>query len=75
MEVCDSPTPLGPVWMEVWPPGPVALVSRPEVGLGFATRDLVPCQDICFVSEIFALCPFPRKWRSLLGVPLGLGIM
>lgn len=62
------PHPPGPVWMEVWPPGPVALVSRPEVGLGFATRDLVPC-------EIFALCPLPRKWKSLLGVPLVLGIM
>lgn len=65
------PQPPGPLWMEVWPPGPLgsgAVASRPEVGLGFAA-------GILSHVEIFALCPLPGKWRSLLGVPLGLGIM
>lgn len=61
-----APLPPGPVWKKVWPPGLGAVASRPGVRLGFAARDLV---------EISAWCPFPGKWRSLLGVPLGLGIM
>lgn len=36
------PHPSGPVWLEVWPPGPGAVASRPEVGLRFAAGELVP---------------------------------
>lgn len=75
MEVWGSPNPQGLCgWrcghqgLEQWPPGSGAVASRPEVGLGFAA-------GILSHVEIFALCPLPGKWRSLLGVPLGLGIM
>lgn len=63
MEVCGSPTPPGPVWMEVWSPGPGAVASRPEVGFGFAARNFVPCGDICFVSTPWAVEEAP--WGSL----------
>lgn len=57
------PLPLGPVWMEVWPPGPGAVASRPEVGIGFAAGNLVPCGDICFVSTSWEVEEPP--WGSL----------